>query len=105
MDMDRWVTRSKIITDFLLGRMHPKMRIYYLKQILKFGKKNPNGDDFYWNEYSSHYQGEIDDGKNIYSVIINKGDYLFENNKLKRLIPIFSLSTLMLIYYLRQFFY
>jgi len=87
MDMDRWVTRSKIITDLLLGRMQPKMRNYYLKQILKFGKKNPNGDDFYWNEYSSHYQGELNDVEKIYSGIINKGDYLFDNNKIKKVNP------------------
>ena len=83
----KWITRSKIITDLLLGRMQPKMRNYYLKQILRLGKKNPNGDDFYWNEYSSHYQGELNAEKEVFSLIIQKGDYIFENNKLKKVNP------------------
>jgi hypothetical protein len=81
----KWITRSKIISDLLLGKMQPKMRNYYLKQILRLGKKNPSGDDFYWGEYSSHYQGELAGEKNIFSLTINPGDYLFEDNELKQI--------------------
>lgn len=81
----KWVTRTKLINDFLTGRMPNKMKVYYLMQLFKFGRKNPNGDDFYWNQYSSHYQGELNDGEKRYCLIIKKGDYIFENNKLKKI--------------------
>lgn len=82
---NEWITRSKLITDLIFGKMHPKMSNYYLRQIFRFGKKNPNGDDFYWKEYTSHYQGELEGVKNKISLTIQPGDYLFEDNKLKKI--------------------
>lgn len=62
-----------------------KRRIYSVKSKIKtlFGGTTPT-DDFDWELYHVHYQGELSDIAKRHSQILSPGDYSFEKNELVR---------------------
>jgi hypothetical protein len=68
-----------------MPRQRLYQRIYQVKSLLKTfltGKKT--ADDFDWDLYTQHYKGELKHVEEIETTVLKSGDFVFENETLKK---------------------
>lgn len=62
--------------------MNLHLIIYRILKIFRTKKPEQHKDDFNWDIYNCHYRGELFDLSKIYTLILRKDDYAFQNDML-----------------------